>query len=98
MLLFADCVVAIYEDKCVQKLPPESVDSHWIRPRFSMLDSYRGLNVLEVGLSVRIRWNNRYPHSKATIIGVGADVYMDSLFKKKTRENQQNNGPNNTQV
>ena len=91
ILLLADSVVVIYEDKCVQKLPPESIDTHWIRPRFSSLDLYHGLKELEVGLSVRIRWNNRYPHSKATIIGVGSDADMDELFKQKSRENQQSN-------
>ena len=55
-----------------------------------MLEQYRGLQALAIGLSVRIRWSSKYPHSKATIIGVGDDTEMDELFEEKKRENQQN--------
>ena len=89
---FADCVVVIYEDKCVQKLPPESIGINWIRPRFSMMQQYQGLHALAIGLSVRIRWSSKFPHSKATIIGVGEGTEMDELFKEKKQENQQNIG------
>ena len=81
-----DFVVCAYEDGALQKFTPIQITTKFFRPRFSLLESYYGIEEVQKGLMVRCFWNNRFPHSKASIIGVESATAMDELYEKVTFE------------
>lgn len=82
----SDFVVCAYEDGAVQKFTSAQISTKYFRPRFSKLETYYGIEELQQGLQVRCFWNSRFPHSKASIIGVGSAAAMDILYEKATFE------------
>jgi len=45
-----------------------------IRPRFSMLESYKGKDGLKVGMDILLRYNGNYARCKAVIEAVESDI------------------------
>ena len=79
-------MVCAYEDGALQKFTSVQISTKFFRPRFSLLESYYGIEEVQKGLMVRCFWNSRFPHSKASIIGVGSAAAMDELYEKATFE------------
>ena len=83
VLSLSDHVVFLYADGLLHKLPPECLKLSYVKPRFSMLESYIGKTHLEVEMKVRLRWNKKFDKAEAIVKGVDVDhVAMDRLFEK----------------